>query len=111
MGAVATLLYAQDKYSAKGHKKGTLSVGESLRNSRVQGNIVPLGEDSLVKGIILDSPFHNFKDIAKEIATKKMGLPNFILDLALNYVEDSFGRLLGASLGPKYNPFNINFNS
>ena len=40
-----------------------------------------------------------------------MGLPNFILDLALNYVEDSFGRLLGTSLGPKYNPFNINFNS
>lgn len=39
-----------------------------------------------------------------------MGLPNFILDVALNYVEDSFGRLIGPSLGDKYNPFNINFN-
>ena len=43
--------------------------------------------ESLLKGIVLDSPFHNFRDIAKEIATKKMSIPNFILDIALNYVE------------------------
>jgi hypothetical protein len=40
-----------------------------------------------VKAIVLDSPFQNFKDIAKEIATRKMNLPHFLLDIGLNYVE------------------------
>lgn len=36
-------------------------------------------DDSLVKAVILDSPFHNFRDIAKEIATNKLSVPNFIV--------------------------------
>lgn len=63
------------------------STGTSLRNSRVNDRSFARNEgESLVKGIVLDSPFHNFRDIAKEIAVKKMSVPNFISDIALSYV-------------------------
>lgn len=60
---------------------------------------------------MLDSPFHNFKDIAHEIAVRKVGVPSFILDIALNYLDESFSRLLSQSIGDHYNPFRINFNN
>ena len=63
-----------------------------------------------MKAIVLDSPFHNFKDIAREIATRKMGLPNFLLDIGLNYVNEEFSKILSESIGEKYNPFKINFS-
>jgi hypothetical protein len=104
MGAVATLLYAQQ------HHQHPSSAAHTLRHSMVRSPSQPAWtRPSLVKAIVLDSPFHNFKDIAREIASKKMGLPHFILDVALSYVEESFGRLLEGSIGAKYNPFNINF--
>jgi hypothetical protein len=73
-------------------------------------SVANLEGQSMVKAIVLDSPFHNFRDIAKEIATKKMAIPRFILDIALNYVEESFSRILKDSIGEKYNPFGIAFN-
>jgi len=89
MGAVATLYYGMQNYTAVANRdrRNIFSTGTSLRNSRVTDKpLVGLEGESLVKGIVLDSPFHNFRDIAKEIATKKMSVPNFILDIALNYV-------------------------
>lgn len=86
-------------------------MGQSLRNSMISSSsICNLSSSSLVKAIVLDSPFHNFRDIAKEIATKKLGIPNFILDIALNYVQEAFTRLLADTIGEKYNPFGINFS-
>jgi len=90
MGAVATLYYAIQNYEGEANKdkRNLFSTGTSLRNSRVNQKPLAYFEEgqSLVKGIVLDSPFHNFKDIAKEVATKKMSVPNFILDIALSYV-------------------------
>ncbi len=88
MGAVATLYYAMQNYQAlPRERRNIFSIGNSLRNSRVnEKSLANLDGESLVKGIVLDSPFHNFRDIAKEIAVKKMSIPNFILDIALGYV-------------------------
>lgn len=110
MGAVATLLYAIEKHQVVDNRKsrGVLTTNNSLRNSVV--SIAAPEEDSLIKGVILDSPFHNFRDIAKEIATNKLSIPNFIVEVALSYVESSFKRILESKIGEKYNPFNINFD-
>lgn len=79
MGAVATLLYAIDKHQVTGNResRGILTANNSLRNSVVSVNLAE--EESLIKAVILDSPFHNFRDIAKEIATNKLSVPNFIV--------------------------------
>lgn len=113
MGAVATLLYALEHYQDNSNQsnKGVMSMGQSLRNSMISSSLIcNLSSSSPVKAIVLDSPFHNFRDIAKEIATKKLGIPNFILDIALNYVQEAFTRLLADTIGEKYNPFGINFS-
>jgi hypothetical protein len=60
MGAVATLIYAQKKYQAASQAKET--VHQSLRNSKIS---ISYDDDDFVKGIVLDSPFHNFREIAK----------------------------------------------
>jgi hypothetical protein len=112
MGAVATLHYAienyKDTYTREG--RGIFSVNQPLRNSTVSNKTVNPSEELMVKAIVLDSPFHNFRDIAKEIALKKLAVPQFILDIALNYVEEAFSRILSEKIGEKYNPFGINFN-
>lgn len=59
MGAVATLLYA-----LKNHQDThTVFSNKSLNNSKIMSQ-TDLSEPSL-KAIVLDSPFHNFKDIAR----------------------------------------------
>jgi hypothetical protein len=111
MGAVATLLYAIENNKLANYRpRGILTANTSLRNSIVNSSI-QADDESLVKAIILDSPFHNFRDIAKEIATNKLSIPNFIVEVALNYVESSFSRILTDKIGEKYNPFQINFNA
>jgi hypothetical protein len=60
-------------------------MNNSLRNSVINETVSGKSE-SLIKAIILDSPFHNFRDIAKEIATNKLSIPTFIVEVALNYV-------------------------
>ena len=89
MGAVATLLYSQEHYQ---NKRSSSSNGQSMRNSLIHSFSAARWEDGnpLVKAIVLDSPFHNYKDIAKEIAIRKMNLPHFLLDIGLSYVEESF---------------------
>ena len=64
-------------------------MSHTLRNSHIHSRSTQRLEDDdkLVKAIVLDSPFHNFKDIAREIATRKMNLPNFLLDIGLNYLN------------------------
>lgn len=70
-----------------------------------------LEQEELITAVVLDSPFHDFRSIAKEIATKKLSIPNFIVDVALNYVDESFSRVLSSSIGSEYNPFLINLNT
>lgn len=68
MGAVATLYYATQYYQAapSRERRNIFSTGTSLRNSMVNSkNSISFEGESLVKGIVLDSPFHNFRDIAK----------------------------------------------
>lgn len=62
---MATLLYAIDIHQIMDNRKsrGVLTANNSLRNSVV--SITTPEEDSLIKAVILDSPFHNFRDIAK----------------------------------------------
>ena len=110
MGAVATLLYSLQNYQSK---RASSSNGQSLRNSLIHSfSASGWGDENpLIKAIVLDSPFHNFKDIAKEIAIRKMNLPHFLLDIGLSYVEESFDKMLKESIGVKYNPFKIHFDS
>lgn len=112
MGAVATLLYALRKYSDQNKPRGIRSAAQSLRNSRVGQNRLAFQfqEQGMVKAIVLDSPFHNYRDIAKEIATKRLHIPTFIAEVALDYVEESFSRILGPTVGAHFNPFLINFD-
>lgn len=112
MGAVATLLYALRKYSDQSKPRGIRSAAQSLRNSRVGQNKLAFQfqEQGMVKAIVLDSPFHNYRDIAKEIATKRLHIPTFIAEVALDYVEESFSRILGPTVGAHFNPFLINFD-
>lgn len=72
MGAVATLLY-----------------GTSLESINENTQI-----SAMVKCMVLDSPFSNFKEISRQIALTRMSIPSFIADLALRYVEDAFDNLL-----------------
>ncbi len=68
MGAVATLLYAIENYQSAVYRerKSIFCDGQSLRNSMANSKSVAyLNENSMVKAIVLDSPFHNFRDIAK----------------------------------------------
>lgn len=43
------------------------------------------GEES-VKAIVLDSPFHNFRDVVKEKAINDFSLPSFLADTAADYM-------------------------
>ena len=62
-----------------------------------------------MRAIVLDSPFHNFRDVVKEKATNDFSLPSFLADTAADYMEASFGRILAGRIGEDYNPFKINF--
>jgi hypothetical protein len=90
MGAVAGLLYAinhfQLPFGARNKDKRPLSATQSLKNSAIF-QPKSLGEEPVILGLVLDSPFCNFKEVAKEIAEKKLTIPSFLLDVALNYVE------------------------
>ena len=93
MGAVATLLYANKKLSGKTEQRRRIFESSSMKGSVISHK--SSGEDeSLVVAVVLDSPFHNYRDIAREIAVKKLSVPGFLTDIALNYVEESFGRIL-----------------
>ena len=59
MGAVAALLYAIKQHS----------VGKEKDNIEI----------SPVQALVLDSPFSNFRQIAKTVAAKKFSLPGFIV--------------------------------
>lgn len=62
-----------------------MSSNNSLRNSLVS-TANRASDKPMVKAIVLDSPFHNFKDIAKEIAINRLNIPSIIADVALSYV-------------------------
>jgi hypothetical protein len=88
MGAVATLTYALEKRTkplAETRQRSFNSSNNSLRNSIVSSTNKAY-EKPMVKAIVLDSPFHNFKDIAKEIAINRLNIPSLIADVALSYV-------------------------
>ena len=68
MGAVATLLYAQQHHKQPSRERhGIMPNGHSLRSSLAnsRSSIRWEEDEKLVKAIVLDSPFHNFKDIAR----------------------------------------------
>lgn len=39
-----------------------------------------------MRAIVLDSPFHNFRDVVKEKATNDFSLPSFMADTAADYI-------------------------
>ncbi len=89
MGAVATLIYAINHYSTQSTKVKLIRneqniiqrSRETFRNSRAKFN-----NGIYVRCIVLDSPFYDFRDIAKQIATKSVYIPDFLINIALNYV-------------------------
>ncbi len=100
MGAVAALLYVMNN-RPRPHRNGYLrEVGKD--SSRESG-------EEVVKAIVLDSPFQNFRDVVKEKATCSFSLPSFLADTAADYIESSFNRILAGKIGQQYNPFLINF--
>lgn len=41
---------------------------------------------NLIKAIVLDSPFHNFREVAKETAIKNFSVPSILADTAVSYM-------------------------
>jgi pimeloyl-ACP methyl ester carboxylesterase len=104
MGAVAALLHSlQNSNTAKNR----LTKEDYLREAGCES--LPRNNGGLVKAIVLDSPFHNFRDVAKETAMSNFSIPSFLADAAVNYMESSFSRILAQRIGDQYNPFLINF--
>lgn len=62
---------------------------------------------------MIDSPFSDFLEITKQIALKKMAVPEFLLEFALGFINDSFENLLKDETRDNkiYNPFYIRLGS
>ena len=44
-------------------------------------------QDERIKAICVDSPFYNFRELAKELCYKEKGVPGFLVDTALFFVK------------------------
>jgi hypothetical protein len=40
----------------------------------------------MIKAIVLDSPFHNFRDVVREKAVKNFSVPSFLTDTVVGYI-------------------------
>lgn len=72
MGAVASLLYS-------------INLAESSKIS-----ISAKSQLQRIKGLVVDSPFSDFREVTKQIGLKRVKIPEFLLDFALNIIENSF---------------------
>lgn len=91
MGAVACLLYS-------------INLAEMSKNC-----ISAKSQLQRIKGLVIDSPFSDFREVTKHIGLKRVNLPEFLMDFALSIIENTFNQLL---IDPKrnnktYNPFQI----
>lgn len=87
MGAVAGLLYSIN-----------LAEYEKL-------SILPRDTLSRIKGMIIDSPFCDFSEITKQIAIKKLNIPEFLIEIVLKSIDTNITDLLKTKRN--YNPFHI----
>lgn len=92
MGAVAALLYVNNL--RKQFKKRMLSftLTEEKNNDLLNANIkvkpvIKFEEGPVIRYIVLDSPFQNFRDLARLIGSKTLNMPEFMLNIGLDYVE------------------------
>ena len=53
--------------------------------------------DKRIKAICLDSPFGDFKSLAKDLCLKHITLPDFVLTTAMNFVEKTIKEKCGLS--------------
>ena len=68
MGAVASLLYS-------------INLAEDSKVS-----ITAKSQLQRIKGLVLDSPFSDFREVTKQIGLKRVKIPEFLLDFALNII-------------------------
>ena len=60
-------------------------------------------KDSRVKAMVMDSPFANFSDMAKDLARRMIKLPNFIFSAAISIVGSTIKKKNGLDI-KKLNP-------
>ena len=60
--------------------------------------------DKRIKAICMDSPFGDFKLLAKELCLKYISLPNFVLTTAMNFVKNTVKAKCGLDID-KLKPF------
>lgn len=107
MGAVATLLFIQ-----KGSQIEKMEQKKRLELDNGIDRIKQLDCIKMIKGIVIDSPFCDFRQITKQIAIKRINIPEFLIDVTLNVIEENFDTLLkDEKTGKVYNPFQINFKN
>ncbi len=61
------------------------------------------GLNKKISGICLDSPFCEFKKLAKELCNKQISLPDFVLDTALSIINSTIKSKNGVDIN-KLNP-------
>lgn len=44
--------------------------------------------------MVIDSPFSDFREITKQIALKRVKLPEFLIEVTLNVIDENFNELL-----------------
>lgn len=63
-------------------------------------------------GLVIDSPFANFKQICKSIGMKRVNIPGVFIDVAVQLFEGIVeGYMKQQHIDEKYNPFSIKLDS
>ena len=77
---------------------GVLTIGLWGRSMGAATTMFYAYSDKRVKAICMDSPFGDFKLLAKELCLKYITLPNFVLTTAMNFVKNTVKEKCGLDI-------------
>ena len=77
---------------------GVLNIGLWGRSMGAATTMFYAHSDPRIKAICMDSPFGDFKLLAKELCLKYITLPNFVLTTAMNFVKNTVKEKCGLDI-------------
>ena len=77
---------------------GVLTIGLWGRSMGAATTMFYAYSDQRIKAICMDSPFGDFKLLAKELCLKYITLPNFVLTTAMNFVKNTVKEKCGLDI-------------
>ena len=77
---------------------GVLSIGLWGRSMGAATTMFYAHSDERIKAICMDSPFSDFKLLAKELCLKYITLPNFVLTTTMNFVKNTVKEKCGLDI-------------